>query len=772
MIVNAWMAVIVWMAVLVFGGTVISRMTLTTDMTALLPPTADPLQKFLVAQLRDGVAARLILVGLEGAPPEALGDASRRIAQSLRSTGLFSYVNNGDFSASPAERNILMHYRYLLSPAIATDHFKAASLRASLEDQLRMLSSSVGVVTKAFLPIDPTGEFGRIISNISPGEPPSIVDGVWFSRNGTRAQLIAESKAPGFDLDRQEQAVASIRQAFTDVGLPGTSHLLLSGPAVFAVEARETIQYDSWRLSLIAGVMVITLLVLVYRSIPLVLTSLLPVLTGMVVGVATVQLLFGYVHGITLGFGATLIGEAVDYPAYLFTHLALNERPPETLRRVWPTLRLAVLTTVFGGLTMLLSSFTGLSQLGTLTVAGVLTAGLVTRWVIPTLANFPHTPPISHVPALNASRLLAWMQRGRSVAWIALTAAALFLFLNHERVWDDDLANLSPISSSAKTLDEQLRSELGAPDVRYLVVMTGASLEQVLSVSESTEIVLRRLVREGMLTGFELPSFFLPSQATQAQRKAALPKPEALKASLKEALNGLPFREGLFSPFLLDVESARTGPFLNAADLESSASALKLRALLVHSGNEWTALGTLRGVSSAPTIAQRLREETDGLWFLDLKEETGRLVAGYRQESLRLTAAGVGAITIILWWGLRRPSLVWRVLCPALSAILLAVATLGIAGERLTLFHLVSLLLVLGVGLNYALFFNRPSMDDAERRCTSLALAVCIIATLSAFGTLAWSRTPVLHAIGVTVSVGALYSLLLSAMMSKQKAPS
>ncbi|HEY6084954.1 MAG TPA: MMPL family transporter, partial [Nitrospira sp.] len=700
-------AVAIWIVALVLSGVIIGHMTLTTDMTALLPPAADPLQRLLVAQLRDGVAARLILVGLEGAPPEALADASRQIARNLRSSGRFSYVNNGDLSSAPTEQDVLMRYRYLLSPAVTADHFEAKSLRASLEDQLRLLGSSAGTVTKTFLPSDPTGELGRIIGNISPGDAPLTLHGVWFSKDGTRAQLIAESGAPGFDLDRQEQAIASIRDAFDGAGLPQTSRLLLSGPAVFAVEARATIERDSWRLSLIAGTIVIALLSAVYRSAPLVVTSLLPVLTGMVVGIATVQLLFGFVHGITLGFGATLIGEAVDYPAYLFTHLAPGEQPADTLRRIWPTLRLAVLTTVFGGLTMLLSSFTGLSQLGTLTVAGVLTAGLVTRWIVPALTASPRTLPLSHAPSLDTSRLRSGIRHMHYLVWILVVAAGLTLILHRDRIWDDDLANLSPISNSAKALDEQLRSELGAPDVRYLVVINGNSREQVLSVSESAEPVLRRLVQEETLTGFELPSFYLPSEATQARRKAALPESDILRASLTKAVKGLPFRAQLFEPFVHDVESARTGPFLTAADLESSAFALKLRALLIRSDQKWIGLAPLRGVSSAPAITHALEREADGLWFLDLKEEAGRLVAGYRRESLRLTAAGLVAITIILWWGLRRPGLIWRVLFPSLSAILLAVTTLGIAGERLTLFHLVSLLLVLGIGLNYGLFFNR-----------------------------------------------------------------
>jgi predicted exporter len=762
-------AVVIWVVLLLVGGMVVSRLTVTADLTALLPRAADRMQHLLVAQLRDGVAARLILIGLEGAAPDALADASRLITRRLRANGLFSYVNNGDPALFEAEREIVMRHRYLLSSAVTAGHFTAESLRASLGEQLQLLGSPAGAVTKALLPADPTGELAHILADVSPGGPPPMLHGVWFSRDGARAQLIAESAAPGFDLDRQEAALATIRAAFADAGLPSDSQLLLSGPAVFAVEARETIKADSWRLSLIAGTLVIMLLALVYRSLPLILLSLLPVLTGLLMGIAAVQLLFGFVHGITLGFGATLIGEAVDYPAYVFTHLAPAERLRQTLSRIWPTLRLAVLTTVFGGFSMLLSSFTGLSQLGTLTVVGVIAAGFVTRWIVPALAPLPKTVPSAHVPGIDWSRPLRWMSRGRWLVWLGAPVALAFLAVNQGRIWDDDLAHLSPISRSAKTLDEQLRAELGAPDVRYLLNMTAPSRDEVLAISEAAENLLRRLLQDGILTGFDLPSLYLPSREAQNRRRAALPEPAALRTALQEALEGLPFRKDLFAPFLQDVERARTGELMDASSLGASALSLKLRALLLQTGEEWTALAPLRGVADPAALAARIEREGANVSFLDLKAEADRLVAGYRHEALRLTAAGIVAIMCVLWWGLRRPSLVGAVVLPSLLAILFAVTALVLAGERLSLFHLVSLLLVMGIGLNYALFFRRPAADEADRRRTSLSLTVCIAATLSAFGTLAFSRTPVLHAIGSTVSLGALFSLVLSAALAKSE---
>jgi predicted exporter len=415
----------------------------------------------------------------------------------------------------------------------------------------------------------------------------------------------------------------------------------------------------------------------------------------------------------------------------------------------------------------LLSSFTGLSQLGVLIVVGVLAAGLVTRWVVPALAPRTTMEPSSRFANMDWIRGLQWIGRGHRLLWLGVAAALSFLIGSGTPIWDDDLANLSPVSQSAKALDEQLRAELGAPDVRFLLIMTANSRDKVLALSESADTVLRRLVDEGMLAGFDLPSLYVPSRETQERRRAALPSQDTLRVALRQALQGMPFRAGLFEPFVQDVARARTAALLDPADLEPSALSLKLRALLLHSGNEWTVLAPLRGVTNPAVLAERIEWEGRRFAFLDLKEEADRLVARYRHESLRLTAIGLAAITAVLWLGLRRVKLVGRVLFPPLIGVLFTVTGLLLAGERLSLFHLVSLLLVMGIGLNYALFFQRGTADEADRRRTSLSLAVCIAATVAAFGTLATSQTPVLHAIGITVSLGAVASLILSAMLAK-----
>jgi predicted exporter len=102
-----------------------------------------------------------------------------------------------------------------------------------------------------------------------------------------------------------------------------------------------------------------------------------------------------------------------------------------------------------------------------------------------------------------------------------------------------------------------------------------------------------------------------------------------------------------------------------------------------------------------------------------------------------------------------------------LAAVLMTVAALVAFGAKLTIFHLVSLLLVVGVGLNYALFFGRPQATSEESELTLLSVSVAGLATLIAAASLALSSTPVLQAIGMTTGLGAVFAFVASAALTK-----
>jgi predicted exporter len=757
----------IWLVACVACGAWLYRnLSVTTDLTVFLPPSATPVQRVLVGQLRDGVASRLILIALEGAADTALARASTTLAGRLKTSGLFSSVSNGDPGALEKERELLFAHRYVLSPAISAERFSAAGLRSALRESLELLSSPAGAFIRPLLPSDPTGEMLELARLMIPDGAPGRRHGVWFSRDAARALLVAETRAAGFDVEAQRRAIRSIQDTFAAVH-PAGGRIVLSGPGVFASQVRATIEGDAWRLSALAAVLVIAILFAAYRSAVPVAASMLPVATGLLVGVTAVSLGFGEVHGITLGFGAMLIGEAVDYPSYLFTQAAVGERLDATLARIGSTLRLAVLTTVFGALAMALSSFEGLAQLGVLTIIGATAAALTTRWVLPVVSPAAFAPRRARAAPFDLSILAT---SGRSARWfvaLLVTAGLAVGVWSRERLWDDDLANLTPVPQAAKLRDRALREELGAPDVRYIVVARAENREAALQASEAAAAWLRESVARDFLAGFDVPSRYLPSKKTQAGRRAALPDAATLAGNLDAALRDLPFREGLFAPFLDAVERNRSGPPLDADALRDSALSLKVDSLLIRDEEGWVVLAPLRGVRAPEALVNAAR--ATGHQLLDLKAESNQLVNSYRDQSLRLIALGLLCIAVVLAWGLRSAARALRVLVPALAAVVLDVAILLLLGERLSLFNLVALLLVVGMGLNYALFFERPQGDMEERARTQLSLVVCGATTLAAFGCLSLSETPVLHAIGVTVALGSVLSLLLAAALTGRR---
>jgi len=104
--------------------------------------------------------------------------------------------------------------------------------------------------------------------------------------------------------------------------------------------------------------------------------------------------------------------------------------------------------------------------------------------------------------------------------------------------------------------------------------------------------------------------------------------------------------------------------------------------------------------------------------------------------------------------------------------VVAALVSLGMTGwfdQLFSLFNLFALLLVLGIGVDDAIFFfmaDQANKDDDDKRAsTSLAVTLSALTTLLAFGLLAVSSTEIVHAFGFTVAAGILTALILSPLV-------
>ena len=342
-------------------------------------------------------------------------------------------------------------------------------------------------------------------------------------------------------------------------------------------------------------------------------------------------------------------------------------------------------------------------------------------------------------------------------------------------LWNRELSALSPVSAQEQNNDAMLRSDLGAADVRDLIIVSGATLDSVLKQAEQAAVALRPLVDAKVIGGFDSPANYLPSASAQEARRASLPDEPQLRDNLRRATANSGIRSERLQPFLGDVESARHAPLITAQDLQGTSLQAGFDALIQHQKNRWNALLPLHAAAEGQAIdtarvASALQDaRLGGVQVLDLKRESDALYAGYLSEAIHLSLAGILAIIVLLLIALRSPLRVARVLAPLLLAVLNVAAGLALCGVQLTILHLVGMLLIVAVGSNYALFFDRQAAlhGSGAESLTLASLGLANASTVIAFGLLSFSQVPVLVALGTTVAPGAFLALLFAAALAR-----
>lgn len=740
------------------------------DMAGFLPQGHNAATRFLLREVRGGVAVSLITVGIEGEPDTELARISRQMQDTLSHDPNFLLVLNGSFALddSPAMRDLLFDHRYQLAADASVRDFSAPALAKGFEQVWDGLQSSAEPLVAAFALRDPTGAFFDVVRHLQPDVHAHLKQGVWFASECNRALMLLRTRAAGMDLGAQRLAQNAVQAAFAKAG-PGHARLLLSGPAVFAVQSAHDMRHDIEMMSVISTVLVIAVLYWRFRSLWVLAAIGVPFLLSLSVAMVVVRVCFGYVHGIAFGFGMTMLGVSLDYPVLLIGHRDAGEGPQATLQRIGPSLRLAVTTAVLGLTGMVLCGLPGLVQLGLFSAVGLLSAACVTLVVMPSLIVAADLAPSVSGPSAPLARAELWRRWRWLCALPVVGAVAVLLW--RPLVAEKDLTALSPISAAARSLDMALRRELGAPDSSHIVIVHAQSSQAVLEREEALRGLFTGLAQKGILVGVEDAAHILPSATVQQARMQALPDTATLAARVAQQQAGLPFKKEAFDPFMADVAKARSMPALTPPDLAGTPLEMALAPLLFERPDGWWGMVLPEAVTDFGAVKAALANQPD-VMALDLNQEINALTAHHTALTLKWMAVGVGLAFVVLVLGLRDMRRLARVLCAVGAAMVVLVALLALRGVPVSLIHLVSIQFVLGIGLDYALFFARPQLDAAERARTMRTLLTCNVMTVLAFGLLGFCHTALLREIGLTVACGAFLFMLFSFMLAGQYPPS
>jgi predicted exporter len=748
----------------------LSRLDLTWSITYFLPSRDDARLVDLSLELIDSSLSRRTVLAVGGAPDPRLAAAA--LADALSSHPEVAWVTHRlDADAVRTLYDLYFERRIYLasdSPEIEIPELLRPDSLADRAERLRLrFARPDSPLVARIAPADPLGLFERSLERLRSAEPSlGILDGRLASRDARHAIVLLGLRSSPFDTRRQAPLLREIQREFArlDAAAGGGLALEQAGVNRIAVAAEQSMRDDANFVSAVATSGVCALFLLVFRSLRHLLVAILAPMGGFIAATAASLTFAAPVHAITLGFGMALVGVADDYPLHLLTqHAASPAGTParEAVARIRPALLLSGGTTALAFGLLAGSGLPGLGAMGIFAAVGVLVALLLTMVSLPAFLGPGRgaSAPQRQLCSLLA-RWVRWLRlRPLAAAAVPGTFAALAAIGLPQLRWEDDPARLMAGDPALLAEDERVRRLVLDVHPDRFVVAVAPDPEGALALNDRVYTRLRAAVADGHLASVRSLHSVLWSEDLQRRNLAAFRAAPDLEERIDRAFSAHGFRPGAFRAFSQAVASPPAPP-LQPEDLLGSVYERALDAL-TQLREGWAAVTHLRGVESPAAVRTALRG-LEGAYYVDHAEIMARLYARYRRSTLWTVALGTCLIFLLLqlrYRSLRRGFLAF------LPSVLVALATLGvfgILGLAVNVTSAVSLLVVLGLSADYGIFSVEGTRRPGEVGVTLCALALSCLTTIFAFGTLAYSEHPALHAIGLTTGTGVLLAFLLS----------
>ncbi|WP_133822787.1 MMPL family transporter [Rahnella sp. BIGb0236] len=559
--------------------------------------------------------------------------------------------------------------------------------------------------------------------------------------------LHGELKASSYDITSAKHTVAALdaaKNAFK-ARWPG-AQVLERGTIFYSNYASQQAEHDLSTIGAASVIGVFVLILLVFRSVLPMLLSLLSIAIGALSGTVFTLWVFGGIHVMTLVLSTSIVGISADYTLYFLTERRVHggtSTPLESLKKLFPALSMALLTTVAAYLMLLIAPFPGLQQLAVFAAAGLSAACITVMCWYPYLSR--HLP-VGPTPGLTLILrwLLAWRSRKALRLGLPLVILALATVGISQLTINDDIADLQALPAGLQQQEQQIAALTGQTNDQKWLVVYGDNPEQTLQRLEALRPKLVQVKENGVIDGFRAVG--LPSQAQQ-QRDLSLLRQRApqIIAQLQQA--GIAVAAPDLSARPVDVPD-----WLNSVVSEG----WRLLWLSLPDGRSATLI-PVNGVHDSAAMAA-LAASTPGSGWIDRKTEFSSLFSQYRVYLTALLALAVAVIAMIYLWRFGLPH---GLICllPTLLSLSMGLAALGFSGHHLNLFSLLALILVLGIGINYTLFFTNPRGTPAT---SMFAIFMAVVTTLLTFGMLVFSSTQAISSFGIVLSFGIVTAFLLS----------
>jgi predicted exporter len=761
-----WLLVLVaagiWLATRFAAGPVINA-----DLLSLLPAAQQEPAIRAAAESVQEAAERKLVILVSAEESAGAREAAAMVSERLAGTGHFTRLDLQQEAGAMRQLGALYFpYRFGLLSDDARQELLAGDRTAFERRVVSRYLNPLGGLSSSLVEADPLLLLPDFLTSLAPRAAWRLRSEDGFlaieDDGAFHVLLQAELAASPFSMSLQDSLAPVLEDLRRELAESyGGSTLTMAG--VFSHAAAGTAsarrEVSTIGLGSLAGILL--LFIATFRSLRPFFMGAAAVAFGCLAGLAACLALFGQVHLMTLVFGASLVGISIDYAIHYFCEDAAaggTGASREALHRVFPSITLGLVTSITGFACIFLAPFPGLREMAVFSGAG-----LTGAWL--TIVLF--YPLLPQRATGDGRRALRWAERygrlwrlDRKRGLLAgLILVLLVAGIGCARLVPlDDFRLLQAGVPEVLAEEARVRELLGQDHASQFFLVRADEPGNVLRREEALIADLRPLLDSGDLGGITALSRFVPSPARQKENRALLARRFASEGRALQALEetlGLP--DSTVGAFAAQLRETGDQATLGLQDWLESPASVPFRSLWVEGEEGPASVIALAGVRDTEPL-RRIAEAHPDVAFIDRVDDLSQVFTSYRSKTLWLTAAAYIAVTLFLSLRYGAQGALCVIAVP-LSAAVISFGALGYLSEPISLFNVMALLLLLGVGIDYGIYFREAGR---VRPHTLLAVALSALTTVLAFGLLALSATAAVHSFGLTLLIGITAAFFLS----------
>lgn len=761
--------IIVSIAVIYFISLVLSGFPLNTNVLSLLPKSDhNPVIEKAVDQFSQRMGNQVIFL-LGNKNQVDAQKASEIFHQQLEKSNLFAHISyEVDANEQQAWGTFYFPYRLsLLTPKQKTE-LEKNNIKAIEESALFNLYNPMGIANSDLLKNDPYFLFTQYITSIpKPASQVQLIDNKMMIHhyNTWYVMLNAELKGDSFSISNQDAVVQTINQAteLANAKYPNST-VIDTGMLFYAKSGADDAQHDISTIGIGSIIGIILLILLTFRSLLPLVFILLSSAIGFICAFVATYLIFGSVYLFTLIFGASLIGISVDYAFFYYAEQLLggkNWQPTQGLKNIFSGITLGLINIVIAYIIICFTPFPGLQQLAIFAIAGLSMAYATVVCFFPYILkanNKQHQPPLLKL----TNHFLNFWQTVTikktiliySILLVVILIGALQIKAN------DNIRILQSVPAKLKQNEKDVKSIIGSDLSMNFVVISGDSPQDVL---EKEDQITHQILQK--FPNIEHPylavNSYIPTIQSQKHNFDLVQK-QLIKNNLLPYLHKIGMHKKDAGNIQDNLSKITFKPLTVENWLQSPVSS-SLGFLWLGKVETQYVTVLLPSNKISPEQLKMLTQNISGTAYINKADDISQVFHTYRVKLSYLLAFAYLALLLLLLirYGIKKALLY---ILPPIFASLLSLGIIGWLHIPMTLFSVLALILVLGIAVDYVLFFSETKSKFSS---TMLATSLSAITTILSFGLLALSSTPAISYFGVTVLVGIASAFLLSPIVMK-----